>query len=518
MPSAGFASATIESRSVADNRVRVLYDNGTIRSGDPVEVEGILLGRPEPSFDGVFLTLRVEGLRYRGVDHNVSGRVRLFMPDTAKAETSAAITDLRSQISDLKYGSRLRIACKLNREDAFLNPGVIPRKDVLDRLGIDASGSVKSPLLIEHIADESVFLPLAWVYDQRARLIEAFRANLSPRAAGVMIASLLGDKYFLDKETADLFRDGGTFHILVISGLHITFIGGLLLLFLRRLTRDRRIQFGVTTAVLWAYTLAVGADVPVVRAAVMFTAVLAAYVIYRQVSLLNSLGISSLVLLVWRPSDLFDPSFQLTFVSVAAIVTMAVPLVDKLQKIGSWTPIGDGALPAGRPGAAQTLLRNDLLEPGRLGGRIQTPGVVRTHFQIAVSAGDREDRPAAIGPLRVRRPPRLADRAALDAAPRRRLFSPRFGRFGLPEHLGRHFHRRRRRRVRRGCTRCGRERNDGKAILCIRRTLQRPDAHLAATVFRQRHRELSAAGVHRAGKGDIFLLRFADPDPRDRGQ
>lgn len=348
---AGFASATIEQRSVADNRIRLLYDNGAVRSGDPVEVEGVLLGRPEPSFDGVFLTLRIESLRYRGVDRDASGRVRLFMPDTAKADpTASVIPDLRSQISDLKYGSRLRIACKLNREDAFLNPGVIPRNDILNRLGIDASGSVKSPQLIEHIADESVFLPLAWVYDRRARLIEAFRANLSPRAAGVMIASLLGDKYFLDKETADLFRDGGTFHILVISGLHITFIGGLLLLlFLRWLTRDRRIQFGVTTAILWAYTLAVGADVPVVRAAVMFTAVLAAYVIYRQVSLLNSLGISSLVLLVWRPSDLFDPSFQLTFVSVAAIVTMAVPLIDKLQNIGSWTPTAKEPFPPAVP-------------------------------------------------------------------------------------------------------------------------------------------------------------------------
>ena len=147
-----------------------------------------------------------------------------------------------------------------------------------------------------------------------------------------MIASLLGDKYFLDKDTADLFREGGTFHILVISGLHITFIGGLLLLFIRRLTRNRWTQFIVTMRVLWAYTLAVGADVPVVRAAIMFTIVLYSYVIYRQGSLLNSLGVCGLILLVWRPSDLFNPSFQLTFVSVAAIVAMAYPLIETCER------------------------------------------------------------------------------------------------------------------------------------------------------------------------------------------
>jgi predicted membrane metal-binding protein len=58
--------------------------------------------------------------------------------------------------------------------------------------------------------------------------------------------------------------------VLVISGLHITFIGGLTLLFLRKLTRRRLPQFVVSVSFLWAYSLAVGADVPVVRAGVMF--------------------------------------------------------------------------------------------------------------------------------------------------------------------------------------------------------------------------------------------------------
>ncbi len=340
---AGLASAAIENRSVSADRIRTLYDSGTIHSGDPVEVEGVLSGRPEPSVDGAFLTLRAENLIYRGKDIAVSGNVRLFITESRSADAAD------SDIAGLKYGSRLRVACKLDRDDAYLNPGVIPKKEILDRQRIDATGSVKSTLMIEKLADESVFLPLAWVYDQRARLIDAFRANLSPRTAGVMIASLLGDKYFLDKDTADLFRDGGTFHILVISGLHITFIGGLLLLFLRQLTPNRWMHFVITTAFLWAYTLAVGADVPVVRAATMFTVVLFSYVLYRQVALLNSLGICAVVLLVWRPSDLFDPSYQLTFVSVAAIVVMAYPLVDTLKRIGTWTPTAVEPFPPNVP-------------------------------------------------------------------------------------------------------------------------------------------------------------------------
>lgn len=336
----GAASISFEHLSIALDRMRVLYDNGTIRSGDPVEIEGTLLGRPEPSIDGEFLNLRAEKIKYQGVEQRASGNARLFLPRG----------DLKNAL-ELKYGSRLHIACRLEREDEFLNPGVMRKRDVLDRMNVDVTGSIKSPLLAEKLSDESVFLPLAFVYDQRARLIDDFKYQLDGRTAGIMIASLLGDKYFLDKDTADLFRDGGTFHILVISGLHITFIGGLLLLFLRWLTGNRWIQFLVTMLALWSYTLAVGADIPVVRATEMFTIILFSYAIYRQGNLVNSLGICGLVLFVWRPSDLFNSSFQLTFVSVAAIVMAAYPLLEKLRKIGDWTPSAQTPFPPNVPDA-----------------------------------------------------------------------------------------------------------------------------------------------------------------------
>jgi competence protein ComEC len=60
---------------------------------------------------------------------------------------------------------------------------------------------------------------------------------------------------------------------------------------------------------------------------------------------LNSLGASALVLLSWRPSDLFDPSFQLTFVSVGAIVAVGLPLIAKLQSIGNWMPSPEQPFP-----------------------------------------------------------------------------------------------------------------------------------------------------------------------------
>jgi competence protein ComEC len=342
---AAYAGEIIQAN--APGRIRVLYDTGEIASGEPVEVEGVLAAGPEPAVEGYFLTLRAERLLHRGREREVSGNARIFVPLESGPPSEFSI--LNSPFSTLKYGSRIRAACNLERDDEFLNPGVTPTTELMDLARIDARASLKSALLIEYLADEGVLLPVGWIHDARTRLIETFRTSLTPSAAGVMIASLLGDKHFLDRDTADVFRHGGTFHILVISGLHITFIGGLLLWIISRFTQSRVTQFALTNACLWAYTFGVGADVPVVRAAIMFTVISFSYVIYRQSSLLNSLGLCALILLVWRPTDLFNPSFQLTFVSVAAIVGCAYPLIRHLRDIGEWTPSATTPFPPNVP-------------------------------------------------------------------------------------------------------------------------------------------------------------------------
>jgi competence protein ComEC len=333
----------VELSSVSADRVSRMYDDGRLTSGDPLEIEGTVVGMPEAAPDGYFITLTAEKIFAQHSDQHVSGRLRLFAPvQTIEAEADYSALDLR-------HGTRLRVACDPEREERYLNPGVTPRKKLLDRQGIDVTATLKSPLLIEKLGRDSVFLPLAFVYERRANLIDHIRDQFDQSTAGVLIASMLGDKYFLDRQTAEVFREGGTFHVLVISGLHITFIGGLILLLVRRLTHRRMTQAVVAVSSLWLYGIAVGGEAPVIRACVMFTVMMFGYAFYRTSTLMNALGGSALVLLVWRPSDLFDPSFQLTFVSIAAIVALGLPVIEKLESIGGWTPTAARPFPPNVP-------------------------------------------------------------------------------------------------------------------------------------------------------------------------
>ncbi len=329
----------IENQTISPNRLKKFYDESRIKSGDPIEIEGILQTRPELAFGGFFLILKTEKATYKQTGFNISGNVRLLAPirdEQIKSEYERL---------DLNYGSRIRVACQLRREDNYLNAGVVSHKELLDQKEIDATAIIKSPLLVEKIEDTQTFAPLTWLYERRQNLIIDFRNNFNVSTAGVLIASLLGNGYFLDKPTAEVFREGGTFHVLVISGLHITFIGGLTLFFIQFFTDKRLWQFLIASIFLWSYSLAVGADVPVVRATIMFTILLFSQMIYRSGTLLNSLGFCALVLLIWRPNDIFTSSFQLTFASVGAIVAMGFPLIERLRAIGSWSPSSDAPFP-----------------------------------------------------------------------------------------------------------------------------------------------------------------------------
>ena len=328
----GATLALLEIENVASDSVKQLIQSEIIRVGEPVEIRGVLQGEPEIAQQRRYLNLRVQRLRTGGSEREALGVVMLLV-----AVQKKEIEDEFDQL-DLRHGARIQVMTLLNRADEFRNPGVSSFTEYLDRKGYDATGFVKSPLLIERLDNEKVFLPLAWIYEWRRKLQREFDSRLSSETAGVLDAALLGNRYNLSQSTSERFRAGGTFHILVISGLHITFLGGLIFFIARRFTRRRVLQYLAAVAIVWGYAIAVGAEAAVIRAALMFTVVLLAPLVSRRASSLNALGGVAIVLLVWRPSDLLDPSFQLTFVSVLAIVVLAWPLLEKLSEIGSWHP------------------------------------------------------------------------------------------------------------------------------------------------------------------------------------
>ncbi|HJQ32911.1 MAG TPA: ComEC/Rec2 family competence protein [Pyrinomonadaceae bacterium] len=330
---AGASLSSIETKAArAETRLRSFYERGELAAGDPVEVTGVLERAPELAPDGLALSLRLESLRYKETERACSGRVELFAPVEGKRAAVAY------DALELRRGARVSVMAALTRAERYRDPGVRPLGEYLEARDVDARGTLKSHLLVERLDDEAVFLPLALLDEWRTRLVQASDAAFSPDASGIFKAAVLGNHYGLSRDTAERFREGGTFHVLVISGLHVAFVGGLVWAATRRFTRRAPAQWALSVAFVWAYAVAVGAEASVVRAALTFTLAALAPALGRRAAPLNATGGAALALLVWRPTSLQDPSFQLTFLSVFAIVAVASPLLSNLKAVGSWRP------------------------------------------------------------------------------------------------------------------------------------------------------------------------------------
>jgi competence protein ComEC len=322
---------SLELRS-SPNRLKDLIERRVVAPAESVELTGTVTGPVEFARDGLHLSITIDSLRTASQLMKCTGLVSL------QAWFKNAADEKSYHQLDLQPGSRLSVRTKLDRTEQYRNPGVSTVAQYLDTRDIDTIAVLRTPNSIIRIDTPGSFNLGRLLYRWRAFLQQQINQNFSPETAGVLDAALLGNRHNLSHTTAERFREGGTFHVLVISGAHISFIGGLFLLLARRLTVRRWLQFGSATLMVWCYAVAVGADVSVVRAALMFSFLALGGLLYRRTAPLNSLGAAALVLLVWSPKDIFDPAFQLTFLSVLAILVLAWPILRNMSDIGKWRP------------------------------------------------------------------------------------------------------------------------------------------------------------------------------------
>ncbi len=88
----------------------------------------------------------------------------------------------------------------------------------------------------------------------------------------------------------------------------------------------------LATVACWLYAFISGFSSPVVRAAGGFTLFLIASYVFRQTRILNVLAAVGIAYLAFAPDQLFDPSFQLSFLSAAAIAAFAIPLMERVTE------------------------------------------------------------------------------------------------------------------------------------------------------------------------------------------
>ncbi len=229
----------------------------------------------------------------------------------------------------LDYGQQVEIEARVRRPHNYNNPGSFDYASYLARQNIYWTAVMTPGSAARVFPVRCGSRVMALVFTLRTIALERIDRLYGGNsyAIGMMQATLIGESSKLEKIWTENFRRTGTFHALVISGLHVMVLAGVLLFLLRLCALPEFSALAITAVAAWLYALIAGFSAPVVRASAGLSLYIVARFFFRRGRTMNLLAAIALVYLLWDPGQLFEASFQLSFMCVAAIGALATPFL-----------------------------------------------------------------------------------------------------------------------------------------------------------------------------------------------
>jgi competence protein ComEC len=268
-------------------------------------------------------TLRVEG--------RLVAEPRRWAPDRARLLLDAVRVDDEPRVGLIQVaaygvlpllteGQRVVAPLRLSRATGFRNPGTYDHAAHLARDGIFVLATTRADSVT---ALDDPGSP--WPVRVKHESVAAIGRALPPTSAALLAGLLLGDRTELPRDVDDAFRRAGVYHVLAVSGFNVGILAASVWALCRLLRLPYRASAVTAIIVVIGFALVVGPEPSVLRAVVMAVLVLVASLLDRDASVTNSLALAALVILAVRPSDLFDPGFQLSFAATLGIVIAPLP-------------------------------------------------------------------------------------------------------------------------------------------------------------------------------------------------
>ena len=167
----------------------------------------------------------------------------------------------------------------------------------------------------------------------RNRLAEVYNTYLPHRFSMLIQSIVLGERPDMDDPVVEMYRMAGIYHLLVVSGLHLSILMMAICFVLERFISKRKAGL-LSLFSMIGYTLLTGASISTVRSVTMAGVAVFGRVLYRDRDSLASVSFACILLLLFEPLYLFAIGFQLSFGTVFGLILLTKPTERALARLG----------------------------------------------------------------------------------------------------------------------------------------------------------------------------------------
>lgn len=212
-------------------------------------------------------------------------------------------------------GDRIKISGEIRPLTGPTNKGEFDSRIWYQAQGIRALLSGKSMI----ITQRPLFSFRAAAWRVKERIGSIYRRVLSEEDAALLSAMALGDKTDLSEEQRLTFSENGVAHLLAVSGLHVSILGGCLFTFLKKRGAGYTISCLTGSLILIFYGCMTGFGSSAFRAIIMYLVYLLAQYIGADYDIISAMSLSGILLLTEYPKRLLEGGFQISYLSILTI-------------------------------------------------------------------------------------------------------------------------------------------------------------------------------------------------------
>ncbi len=272
------------------------------KDGLPYSLSGRIISQPEYKNNQLWFILRVEEMQSQEIRNKCCGEVLVRMSFEQALDYGDDLILVGNLVRPPSFGRSQSYRNFLARQGIYLIMLIQDQRQIIKWTKFNGEGLV------------------GWCFRLRVHLEQVINRYLPPFPASILSAMVLGQKRSLPWLVNNAMVKSGTVHILVVSGFNVGIVGFIINLLLKILRFGRKARIPLTAICLIIYCLVTGATNPVMRATVMGLVFLASYFFKKEPDIYNSLATAAFFILGINPRQIFDVGFQLSFVSVLAIV------------------------------------------------------------------------------------------------------------------------------------------------------------------------------------------------------